>query len=137
MPLNNTVKKIYRGLPNSCISIKDGIYEDEGFLSTSKSIDTALFQFTPREDAALLVITLPAGSRIIDVNQFLPCQNDEREYVLPHHTQLRIDDMRIYSNLDGNSDGTISDFEAEHQYELYQRLWDFDKLTVYYCTIIN
>lgn len=123
----------YRGLSNSSVKIEDGVLLDKGFLSTSESLDTAM-SFAPYQDAAIFIINVPEGATVIDVNQIIDC-NNEQEIILPHHSTLELQKTVVYSDLPGDSNLSISEFEQEHSGELYEKLLDYERLTVYYFTV--
>ena len=117
---------VYRALPNFLINGCPSTFCDSAFISTSRDLSTALFQFGLGPEPALLIIDVPSGAEIINVNDIISDCNDEGEIILPRSSRLIIDSAIVYGQ-DGNY--TMAKFES--YYKPAERMNDFLTLNVY------
>ena len=81
--------RFFRGLPSRFVSVNENVYQDLGYISTSKDITCAL-AFALEEDPTLLVFDLTEEDRTIDVMRYLPDCNNEDEFILQHGLKYRV-----------------------------------------------
>ena len=120
---------VYRALPISYVNIEKDLYYDPAYLSTSKSIDYVLPKFAEGSTVALLIITLPKGTKVIDVRSLFPDQNDEDEIILMKGCHYHVGSKNTYTK-EGNP--TISDFEKKYEGLLTEKLFDIEHVEEYY-----
>ncbi len=119
--------RFFRGLPRRYVFIKGGVYQDLGYVSTSKDVTEAL-RFALEEDPYLLVFKLTEGDKVIDVMKHLPDYNNEDEYILPHGQKYQVTNKERYSRKK-----TDISFEIfENRFSPNENMIDFTSLNVIY-----
>ncbi len=124
-------KTLYRVLPSCFVITNNSCYRDPAFLSTSINLSDVLPKFAATHgNNALLVINIPKGYPILDVNKHCPQYNDEGEIILLPDSSFYITGQCSYSRHDGSN--PISKFYEEYSDLLFDNLHDVEHLDVYY-----
>lgn len=121
---------LYRFLPDKNMQIsEDNIFCDSAYLSCTSDIDKYWGRTNGEKLTCIMIKTHSPMSRV-DINSFLPNQNDEGEYILPRNSRLRITKHQCFEGIHGfekfidivgsfENANTLSDIYHYHKIDLY------------------